>query len=353
MPSKEATDPALHPHPSFSSTLLKEGSAPGMRRGCSKGVVPSCFIREKCGPVERKPWESDVDHDSAYFSSTSISSESSSGGFSSSDTDSFHGAKTKASCFAPLKLRPVKTRAVLAETEKAEHGAARAPFRGNREEGVEQKSKALKAYETLKKVKQQPVSPGGRLTSLLNSIFTSSGKKKGRSLDDGNLGRNSKSGQASTCSSTTSFSRACLNNSYSSRAALRNEPRDAMGTRSVRFCPVNVIVGEDLPRGPSSRASQHSKTEGGNGSGKVRSTGRTSGEQRSCPGEEWRTWMQEIRLLKDMEGRKTGTQKGTGRAELRSHNDDNKDANDDDGAGSCSSSDLFEIDHLAVTSTGP
>ncbi|KAI4377517.1 hypothetical protein MLD38_015126 [Melastoma candidum] len=129
----------------------------------------------------------------------------------------------------------------------------------------------------------------------------SSGKKKGRSLDNGNLNRKSKSGQGSACYSTSLFSKTCLHNGYSSRAVPRDELRDAVGSRSVRSFPVNVIVGEDLPRSPCCQASQHNETEGRTGLGKVQSVGKTLGEQRSCAGGEWRTWMQEIRLLEDME----------------------------------------------------
>ncbi|XP_060172914.1 protein BIG GRAIN 1-like B [Lycium barbarum] len=77
---------------------------------------------------------------------------------------------------------------------------------------VKTKSRALKIYRDLKKVKQ-PISPGGRLSSFLNSLFTN-GKKTNTSSNFGgydNEERKLKSANASTCSSTSLFSRSCLN----------------------------------------------------------------------------------------------------------------------------------------------
>ncbi|KAG5219123.1 hypothetical protein OIU76_026599 [Salix suchowensis] len=103
------------------------------------------------------------------------------------------------------------------------------------------KLRALKIYGELKKVKQ-PISPGGRIASFLNSIFNSaSAAKKVKmcsigGMEDVSFGRKSKS----ACSSVTSFSRSCL----SKTPPPRGKPSNAT-KRSVRFYPVSVIVDED------------------------------------------------------------------------------------------------------------
>ncbi|XP_022756374.1 protein BIG GRAIN 1-like B [Durio zibethinus] len=213
--------------------------------------------------------EHDPDHDILFFSSTSSSSDSSSGGFSSSDTESMYGSKTKASLFVPPRPKPVRTN-LSARSEK--------PFKTEKTGRTERtlfyepkeelhmfddyhynsasdhtskldgsfsksKSRAMKIYGNLKKVKQ-PISPGGRLASFINSLFTTGNSKKAKSsssivsCDDE---RKLKSGHVSTCSSASSFSRSCLSkNSPSTRERLRNGVK-----RTVRFCPVSVIVDED------------------------------------------------------------------------------------------------------------
>ncbi|XWS26455.1 hypothetical protein CRYUN_Cryun26dG0034100 [Craigia yunnanensis] len=216
---------------------------------------------------ERKS-DHEQDHDVLFFSSTSSSSDSSSGGFSSSDTESMYGTKTKASCFVPPRPNPVKT-SVSARSEKPlktekKGRTERTLFYEQREWHMfddyhynsasdhtpkldeslfKSKSRAMKIYGNLKKVKQ-PISPGGRLATFINSLFTTGNTKKAKSsssivsCDDE---RKLKSGQVSTCSSASSFSRSCLSkNSPSTRERLRNGVK-----RTVRFCPVSVIVDED------------------------------------------------------------------------------------------------------------
>ncbi|KAJ7966377.1 Protein BIG GRAIN 1-like A [Quillaja saponaria] len=135
----------------------------------------------------------DQDQDGLFFSSTSSSSDSSSGGFSSSDTESMCGVRSGTSCFAPPRPKPIRTSvsagSVRSEkterkhsnlfhkqreleyfdeynpTSKAEHIAM------DEESLIKTKSRALKIYNNLKKVKQ-PISPGGRLTNFINSLFT-------------------------------------------------------------------------------------------------------------------------------------------------------------------------------------
>ncbi|KAB2080003.1 hypothetical protein ES319_A05G040700v1 [Gossypium barbadense] len=227
-------------------------------------------VTEKANAGRKQVSHNDYDHDQdvLFFSSTSTSSDSSSGGFSSSDTESMHVSKSKSSCFVRSRPKPVRT-TMSARSEKPlktekTGRTERALFYDHRESHLlddyhynsasdytpkleeslfKSKSRATQIYGNLKKVKQ-PISPGGRLASFINSLFTTSNTKKARgpssmlSCDDE---RKLKSGQVSTCSSASSFSRSCLSkNSPSTRERLRNGVK-----RSVRFCPVSVIVDED------------------------------------------------------------------------------------------------------------
>ncbi|XP_073035898.1 protein BIG GRAIN 1-like B [Primulina eburnea] len=109
----------------------------------------------------------------------------------------------------------------------------------NKDGFMKTKSRALKLYAELKKVKQ-PISPGARLAGFLNSLFTAAGNTKKPKMS--NSETNSpilKSANASTCSSASSFSRSCLSKTPSSRGKSAGGEK-----RSVRFSP--VIVNEDF-----------------------------------------------------------------------------------------------------------
>ncbi|KAK4349823.1 hypothetical protein RND71_029136 [Anisodus tanguticus] len=183
-------------------------------------------------------------------SSSSSSSDSSCvGGFSSSETESVYNngvnSSGSSSCYGLNRPKPIRTSISTPNPEGITKNQAKSlnnydDFRHNRpyivtdfapktknETGFgKTKSKALKIYGDLKKVKQ-PISPGGRLASFLNSIFTTNAKKTKSSANSAN---------ASTCSSASSFSRSCLSTST---------PKSNGTKRSVRFYPVSVIVDED------------------------------------------------------------------------------------------------------------
>ncbi|KAL4269726.1 hypothetical protein GQ457_15G000250 [Hibiscus cannabinus] len=202
--------------------------------------------------------EHDHDRDVVFFSSTSASSDSSSGGFSSSDTESMCVTKSKSSRPRPVRAgvsfrseKPVKAeRSLFYEQRESHmpddyHCSSASDYTPKLHESLfRSKSRVTKNYSNLKKVKQ-PISPGGRLASFINSLFTTSNTKKTRgtsssivSCDDE---RKLKSGQVSTCCSASSFSRSCLSkNSPSKTERLRDGVK-----RTVRFCPVTVIVDED------------------------------------------------------------------------------------------------------------
>ncbi|CAI9100679.1 OLC1v1037830C1 [Oldenlandia corymbosa var. corymbosa] len=105
------------------------------------------------------------------------------------------------------------------------------------------KSRALKMYGDLKKVKQQPISPGRKIANFLNSIFTPRTLKKREGMEDWTSVKKSRSVKEP---SQTLASRSCLNRTIlqppsSSSSSSRNKSK-----RSVRFCPVStVIVDED------------------------------------------------------------------------------------------------------------
>ncbi|KAJ8750660.1 hypothetical protein K2173_015841 [Erythroxylum novogranatense] len=243
-----------------------------------------------------------------HYNSASSSSDSSYGGgvFSSSETDSSSkGTSRRIPSFTPQRTN-------LSENQrqsKCEGGFTKT------------KLKALKIYGELKKVKQ-PISPGGRIASFLNSLFSSSSAKKVKTcsigaMEDVRFEPKSKS----ACSSVTSFSRSCLNKTPPPRA--KSGPNATK--RSVRFYPVSVIVDEDS---------------------------RPCGQK--CIYEDDPGLMPMPKKIVKSCSVKEDVAKGSDH--LRSHKYKNArkldfkgyivKEDDDDDAESCSSSDLFELDHL-------
>ncbi|CDO97863.1 unnamed protein product [Coffea canephora] len=220
------------------------------QRACliEKWMEKKVVVRRKsAADFERKSRNEDA---AAFFNSSSSSSDSSSGGgFSSSDAESVYGAPARSSScygYGLHKPKPIRTSVSAHQPEKLnkrnkdfncnmyEDGGHNHQPKPKQEGGafVKTKSRALKIYGDLKKVKQ-PISPGGRLASFLNSIFTAGNAKKAKISKV-------KSANASTCSSASSFSRSCLSKTPSCRGKSSNGMK-----RSVRFCPVSVIVDED------------------------------------------------------------------------------------------------------------
>ncbi|XP_034695183.1 protein BIG GRAIN 1-like A [Vitis riparia] len=206
-----------------------------------KKVSEKVVVRRKSmADFERR---SRNDRDSFFLNSTSSSSDSSSGGgFSSSEAESVRSSGFQ-------RPKPIRTSTSVPPENHHHlmfdnyHDRNYIASQKPKHEGgfVKTKSRALKIYGDLKKVKQ-PISPGGRLASFLNSLFTTGTAKKAKisSSEDSTPERKSKSGHTSTCSSASSFSRSCLSKTPSSRGKLSNGTK-----RSVRFYPVSVIVDED------------------------------------------------------------------------------------------------------------
>ncbi|XVE97924.1 hypothetical protein REPUB_Repub03eG0060900 [Reevesia pubescens] len=260
-----------------------------------------------------------------HFKSTSSSSDSSSGGiFSSSEAESSYKEKSRRSTPAKLdksmQFEPNNFDNNNQQKVKPEGGGF-----------TKTKLKALKIYGELKKVKQ-PISPGARITNFLNSIFNANPKKvKMCSVgvsEDVSFERKSKS----TCSSATSFSRSCLSKTPSSRG---NKYCNG-NKRSVKFCPVSVIVDEDC------RPCGHKCIYEDDPSLMPTSTVQKNVKSSSRK-EELKNF---VKKKESGVGNKARDyqRRGTGKLDLRSFVDDFDDDEDDD-ALSYSSSDLFELDH--------
>ncbi|WRX27003.1 hypothetical protein QQP08_019490 [Theobroma cacao] len=287
------------------------------------------------------------DFDPVLLNSSSSSSDSScGGGFSSSESDSFYNAKSRSSSsssshYTTHRPKPIRT-SVSARPERYErpqhevensfHAATQKP----KHEGgfVRTKSKALKIYSDLKKVKQ-PISPGGRLASFLNSLFTAGNAKKAKISSSGYEERKLKSEQtSSTCSSASSFSRSCLSKTPSSRGKLSSN-----GTkRSVRFCPVSVILDEDSrPCGHKSIHYENDQTS------MIRKPSDKELEFRNL--EENRRVVEAAKdLLKSYQKKKEEYDM----RDVRNGNGDSSEDDDEEDAASYASSDLFELDNLSA-----
>ncbi|KAL7100186.1 hypothetical protein ACP275_09G131900 [Erythranthe tilingii] len=193
--------------------------------------------------------------------STSSSSDSSCGGgdfFSSSEAESFPVQRPK-----PIRtgLEKEKLEKNHRDSESEFHRRERRGFGGDVEqkpkhEGgfLKTKSRALKIYGDLKKVKQ-PISPGGKLAGFLNSIFAGGNLKKPKTAANGDYSPSLKSANASTCSSASSFSRSCLSKTPSSGGS---KPSNG-AKRSVRFSPVSVIVDDKVNNNNNYTKKQTSK----------------------------------------------------------------------------------------------
>lgn len=315
----------------------------------------------------------DQDQDVLFFSSTSSSSDSSSSGFSSSDAESIYGARSRASSYNPPRPKPVRT-SVSARSRKTEetertlfyeqrelhvfddyhYNSATEPTPRLDESIIKSKSRALKIYSNLKKVKQ-PISPGGKVANFINSLFTTGNTKKSKKSSSsssiiGNFDeeRKLKSGQASTCSSASSFSRSCLSkHSPSTRERLRNGVK-----RNVRFYPVSVIVDEDCR--PCGHKSLYEEEESSLMAVSLptawkigKSPSRKIDDELKYQVMEKSRRVEEVakKLLKDYHQSNDIVMvdvRGSKRYEYEDGDEDNDDA------ASYSSSDLFELDHLSA-----
>ncbi|KAL4388155.1 hypothetical protein GQ457_09G005080 [Hibiscus cannabinus] len=175
-------------------------------------------------------------------SSSTSSGSSCGGGFSSSESDSFYSAKSKKSLSLSLSSSSSSSSSHCHKTKPKHevlgrnvHGGVPTQKAPKHEGGgfIRTKSKAMKIYSDLKKIKQ-PISPGGKLTSFINSLFTSGSPRKSKKLTSNQ--------PTSTYSSTSSFSRSCL---LTTKIHSKENVVDTRTKRSVRFCPISTVLDED------------------------------------------------------------------------------------------------------------
>ncbi|KAJ8558519.1 hypothetical protein K7X08_034048 [Anisodus acutangulus] len=173
---------------------------------------------------------------------------------------------------------------------------------------IKSKCRAMKIYANLKKMKQ-PISPGGRLSSFINSLFTNRNGRKPKTSSSNETSNFIERNSKSTCSSASSFSRSCL----------RKIPPSSNGVkRRVTFNPVGVIVDEDCRPCGHKHIYDHDST--------VLLHNRKFEATKSDASESYLQHKKQDYVL--------------------GCDDEFEEEDDDDGA-SDASSDLFEIDHLA------
>ncbi|XP_006351618.1 protein BIG GRAIN 1-like A [Solanum tuberosum] len=253
-----------------------------------------------------------INYDSLFFSSTSSESNSGTLSASSSEPDSFYSEKSSSSSTTTTCFAASRTRSIRRASVSPRRGTKLYSF-DNQQANKNEESNLIKSKSTaLKKVKQ-PISPGGRLTNFLTSIFNNKSKNL-KDPNGGNRGdfhevddRNSKS--SSICSS---FSRSCLSKTPPkfSQTAVK---------RTVRFNPVSVIVDEDC------RPCGHKSIYDHDSDNLRRPKSQGNAEKN-----------------RKFEVTKVDSLKSYKNDYIVDYADE-----DDDDAASCSSSDLFEIDHLA------
>ncbi|XP_010465275.1 PREDICTED: protein BIG GRAIN 1-like A [Camelina sativa] len=253
--------------------------------------------------------------------SNSSSSDSSGGGFSSSESDSFYGRSKSSASPPPSSTRQQQPKPI--RTSTVDHSSS---VQKPKELGgfLRTKSKALKIYSDLKKVKQ-PISPGGRLATFLNSLFTNAAatnpKKQQRKKTTSSVEETVHSSSTTTCSSASSFSRSCLSKTPSSSGKSK---------RSVRFCPVNVILDEDSTSTIPMPYAYNNRLYGSN--------------------EAKRDVMEEHRRVIEAAKDLLRTYHNKNKVTTTTYDDDINITNveDDDDALSCASSDLFELENLSA-----
>ncbi|KZV50164.1 hypothetical protein F511_21925 [Dorcoceras hygrometricum] len=193
------------------------------------------FLAGKKPPLtpsfERKSFQ---DKDLLFFSSTTLSA---------SETESFVSSKN--SCFSTV-ARPPKPVKILAKT-KQEEGLSYNDQKNKRETKnlmIKSKSRASKIYTNFMNMKQ-PVSPGGKLTSFINSLFSNTNRKESRTNEGPPFEDPKKSSIASYSipSSASSFSRS--SSLVDNLPKLTKKVRNGVQRRAA-FDTVSVILDEDL-----------------------------------------------------------------------------------------------------------
>ncbi|KAM7258967.1 hypothetical protein ACFE04_014708 [Oxalis oulophora] len=184
-----------------------------------------------------------------YFTNSSCGVTS-----SSSEESSCYTEKSNSHCydFSRQKSKHVRSESDNSSSSTKQQSAS------NREAGggfSRTKLKALKMYGDL--LGKKPISPGGRISKILNSIFNSgSNSKKGSSMcsssstvvamEDVSTNYDQPIKMKTSNSKSSSTTRSCLSQSQTTTPSTRGSSKYVNGVkRSVRFYPVSVIVDED------------------------------------------------------------------------------------------------------------
>lgn len=210
-----------HP-PSFSSTLLD-------------AIYRSLDEDRGAGPATEQPHCLTVDaaatitEDRPSFHLASTTSRASSGGFSSSESD-------VVALPTPRLPNPVRTSDPPGRTATQSSPGGRS----KETEGYARRFQASEFYGELRKTKP-PVSPGARLVSFLTNLFAAAGKPKKPKTPPAADGNESGRCPASSCSRSS-----CLvTTTPSSRAKTPPSRSDGAAKRSLKFYAAGLLVGEE------------------------------------------------------------------------------------------------------------
>ncbi|XP_074286860.1 protein BIG GRAIN 1-like B [Silene latifolia] len=221
---------------------IEDEKMSSLRRAClvekwmEKKVTEKVSKKSKVKSCKTLLEEFDV-QDTLFFGTTSTSS-SSSEEFPINYTHP-RQQKPRMTCFAapPPMPKSVRTRPIESK------------FIENLDEKSSSRSRAVKMYSNLKNLKQ-PISPGVRLTSFINSLFAKDNDNKKNSKKNNKKDKISsniivpksekiKPTSYSACTTPTSYSRSCFSNNKEKKF------QDDGIKRTVRFCPVSVILDEE------------------------------------------------------------------------------------------------------------
>lgn len=287
-----------------------------------KRVGDKAVSRRKFAQVDmqEKKWKTDGGG-SLSFSSSSDSSS----GRVEADEISFPGASLR----RPKTIRTGASEKCRENRQDFEMNRRESEQKQKHEGGfLKTKSKALKIYADLKKVKQ-PISPGRKLATFLNSLFTNAAgsSKKHKANTNPHNSPASKSANTSTCSSASSFSRSCLSKPPSSSSVAK---------RSVKFFPGSV---DCQPCGPKAFHQENKPIH------KTLYSELVKNSNKSSIDEELMVHVMEYnRRVEDAAMdflRKTHFTN-------RVFHQESEEEDEDDDMESCASSDLFELDNLST-----
>ncbi|XP_028751465.1 protein BIG GRAIN 1-like C [Neltuma alba] len=192
--------------------------------------------------------------------------------------------------------------------------------------------KRLNSEKQKKQKVKQPMSPGSRIASFLSSIFNYGSVKKAKmcyvgAVEDVNFEQKCQSPCVS--SSASSYSRRSCMSKTPSWAKKNNGVK-----RSVKFYPVNIILGEDSQHKFVCQNDPDIMPFPGS-AGKITRNSSTKEDEKK-----------KQKKKNSVMAKENGSRKGEFDFRLLYNHNGEEEEEDDDDALSCSSSDLFELDHL-------